>query len=139
MGNEVMIDGVFPVAKQDIQLMLEAGYLYMELGKNTEAEEIFLGVSALIPHSEIPHTALGNLYFSMGRFSQALKAHQKAVEKKPDSSLAYASIGESYLFLNKSAEGMEALDKAIALDPEGSSGGAFASHLKEAYKLGVFG
>jgi len=67
----------------------------VELGKNREAEEVFQGVSALVPHSEVPHMALGHLYFSMGRFNPALKAHQKAIALKSDSAAAHASAVNS--------------------------------------------
>ncbi|MCK5688546.1 hypothetical protein KAI87_04705 [Myxococcota bacterium] len=133
-----MIRGIVEVSKRDVQIMLEAGYLYMELNKNQEAEEILQGVGYLIPHSDIPHTALGNLYFSMGHFAPALKAHKKAVEINPESALAHASVGETLLFLHKYAEAMTHLDKAISLDPEGSAG-QMAESLKQARDMGVFG
>lgn len=138
MTQELMVQGLIGVPQKDIVLLLEAGYLYMELGKTKEAEEVFLGVCALVPHSEVPQMALGHLYFSMGRFNPALKAHQKAAELNAQSAAAHASVGETLLFLRKPAEALAELDKAIALDSEGSAG-QFAKALKEAQELGIFG
>ncbi len=138
MTEDVMVQGLIPVPKKHLGLLLEAGYLYMELGKNKEAEEVFQGVCALAPHSEVPQMALGHLYFSLGRFNPALKAHQKAVELNPESAAAHASVGETLLFLRKHGEAIAELDKAVALDAVGSAG-QFARALKEAHGLGIFG
>ena len=128
MSEDLIIQGIIPVPQRDVTLLLEAGYLYMELGKN----------KALIPHSEVPHLALGNLYFSMGRFTPALKAHQKAAELNPGSAAAHASIAEALFFLKKPKDAVQAVDKAISLEPEGPAG-QFAKYLKEAHELGIFG
>ncbi len=138
MTEELIVQGIFPIPQRDLTLLLEAGYLYMELGKNKEAEEVFNGVSALIPHSEVPHMALGNLYFSMGRFTPALKAHQRAAELNPESAAAHASIGEALFFLKKPKEALVAVEKAMQLEGEGPAG-QFAKYLKEAHELGIFG
>ena len=46
----------------------------MLLGNFKEAEEIFAGVAALVPHSEVPLICLGNLAFSQGRYERALQS-----------------------------------------------------------------
>lgn len=137
MADDTKIPGIIPLVKREVVLLLEAGYLCMELNKYDEAEEIFVGVSAMIPHSDVPHTALGNLYFSQGHFTPALKAHQKAIELNAESAAAYAGAAEALFFLKKIPEAMSAADKAIELDPEGPAG-QFARSLKEARSLGIF-
>lgn len=131
------IQGIVTVSQRDITLMLEAGYLYMELKKHREAEEVFAGVMAMLPHSEVPHMAMGNLYFAQGRFAQALKSHQRATELQPQSATAYASMAEALLFLRRNDEGLQQIEKALSLEPEGPAH-EFANALKEAYDLGIF-
>lgn len=126
-----------PVSQRDITLMLEAGYLFIELNKHKEAEEIFAGVAALVPHSEVPHLALGNLHFSQGRFAPALKAHQQAVHLNGQSSIAHALTAEALFFLKKTDEGLVALNRALTLPDDGSAH-EFAKALKEAYDLQLF-
>jgi tetratricopeptide (TPR) repeat protein len=138
MAEEMIVQGIVPVSQKDVALLLEAGYLFMELGKNKEAEEVFGGVSCLVPHSEVPHMALGHLFFSLGRFNPALKEHQRAIELNPQSAAAHASAAETLFFLRKPKDALDLIDKAIGLDPSGSAGG-FARSLKEAHGLGVFG
>lgn len=137
MSDTQIIQGIVPVEKQDVVLLLEAGYLLMELAKHKEAEEVFHGVSALAPNSEVPHMALGHLYFSQGRLNPALKSHQKAVQLNPASAAAHAAVGEALMFLRRHGEAIKALDKAIALEPNGPAA-EFAHALKESHTLGVF-
>lgn len=138
MSEEQLVKGIIDVPQKQVTLLLESGYLYMELGKVDEAEEVFTGVAAMIPHSEVPHIALGHLYFAQGHFNPALKANQKAVELNPNSAAAHAAVGEIFFFLNQSEKAVGHLDKAIALEPE-SPAAAFAKALREAHGVGVFG
>ena len=131
-----MVDGLVPVPQEEVALLLECGYLYMEMHKPKEAEEIFNGVAALVPHSEVPLLCLGNLFFSMGRFDRALKFHQDALKKSPASALAQAHVGESLLFMKKRAEGKAALERAVSMAPEGEAA-AFANSLLDALAAGV--
>lgn len=136
-SSSMVEHSLVPVSQRDVTLMLEAGYLFIELGKHKEAEEIFAGVAALVPHSEVPHLALGNLHFSQGRFAPALKAHQQAVQLNSQSAIAHALTAESLFFLKKTADGVQSLDRALALPDDGSAH-EFAKALKEAYDLQLF-
>ena len=138
MADEHMVKGIIDVPRTDVMLMLESGYLFMELGKNKEAEEVFDGLCAMFPQNDVPYAALGNLYFSQGKFTPALKAHQKAVECQPTSASAHAGMAEAFFFLKRFDEAIGAADQAIKLDTDGSAG-QFAESLKEAHELGIFG
>jgi tetratricopeptide (TPR) repeat protein len=136
MSDPVMVDGLIPVSQGEVGLLLESGYLYLEMQKFKEAEEIFNGVAALVPHSEVPLICLGNLHFSQGRFERALKFHKEALKKNPDSALAQAHVGEALLFMKKKSEGKTALEKAIQMEPDGDAA-AFASSLLDGIAAGV--
>src|SRR6188768_1279072 len=107
--SEEVINALVPVLHRDVVLLLEAGYLLMELSKHQEAEEVFSGVAALVPRSEVPHMAMGHLYFSMGRFGPSLKSHQRAIELNPDSAAAHAATAETLFFLRKPQEAQESI------------------------------
>jgi tetratricopeptide (TPR) repeat protein len=138
MADVEMLKGLVEVPQPEAALLLEAGYLYMEMGKPRDAEEVFAGVAALLPHSDIPLVALGNLEFSQGHFQRALKHHQEALKVKPGSALAQAHVGEALLWLKKGDEGVTALKKAIELDGDGASA-AFARALLDAWEQGAIG
>jgi tetratricopeptide (TPR) repeat protein len=135
--SEHIVKGIVDVPQSEVALLLEAGYLHMELGKWKEATEIFTGVAALVPHSDVPHVALGNLFFSQGKFTQALKAHREALKVNPDSALAQAHVGEALLFMKKTDEGLAELNRAIEMQPEGLAAD-FAKSLLEAHEVGCF-
>lgn len=131
-----MVEGIVSVPQDEVALLLECGYLYMEMQKPREAEEIFSGVAALVPQSEVPLICLGNLFFSQGRYDRALKFHRDALGKQPGSALAQAHMGEALIFLNKKDEGKAALQKAASMEPE-SDAAAFANSLLDALAAGV--
>ena len=131
-----MLKGLIEVPQPEASLLLEAGYLYLEMGKAKEAADVFTGVAALLPHSDVPLVALGNLEFSQGHFQRALKHHQEALKLKPKSALAQAHLGEALLWLKKTDEGVKALQQAIAMEPEGMPA-SFARALLEAHEAGT--
>ncbi|MBM4281893.1 MAG: tetratricopeptide repeat protein [Deltaproteobacteria bacterium] len=138
MADVEMLKGLIEVPQPEAALLLEAGYLFMEMGKPKDAEEVFAGVAALLPESDVPLVALGNLEFSQGHYQRALKHHQEALKVKPGSALAQAHVGEALLWLKKGDEGAGALKKAIAMEPGGAAA-AFARALLDAWEQGAIG
>lgn len=136
MADEIL-HGLIDVPQGEVALLLETGYLYMEMGRPKEAEDVFVGVNALLPESDVPLVALGSLHFSQGRYQRALKFHQDALKLRPKSALAQAHIGEALLFLKKTDEGLAALHKAIEMsDDEDSHPATFAKALLQAHAAG---
>jgi tetratricopeptide (TPR) repeat protein len=135
VANNDVIAGLIEVPQAEVVLLLEAGYLLLEMKRHKDAEDVFSGVAALIPHSDVPHVALGNLLFAQGHFARALKHHEEARKVKPTSALAHAHIGETLLFLKKPADAKVALHKALELEPD-SQPAAFAQSLLDAHAAG---
>jgi tetratricopeptide (TPR) repeat protein len=127
---------VVPVARQQAMILLEAGYIWMEMGKFDKAKDIFTGAAALMPKSEVPQLALGALEFAQGRHDKALQAYRAAQRLAPNSALPRAHAGEALLFMNKVPEAMKELKAAMDLDPE-SDGARFARALVEAKEVGA--
>ena len=130
-----ILHGIVDVPQPEVAMLLESGYLYLEMGKLKEAEDIFVGVCSLLPNSDVPRVALGNLHFSQGRFQRALKFHQEGLKVRPDSALAKAHIGECLLFLRKTDNAIEALNEAMNMAPESATAN-FAKALIEAHEAG---
>ena len=126
-----------PLAKRDAMLLMESGYLWMELGEPLKAWEVFMGASVLMPRSEVPQIALGTLEFAQGRFDKALKAYRAAQRLAPKSALPRAHVGEVLLFLGKPAEALKELKAALELEAEGESA-AFVHSLLRAHDEGAF-
>lgn len=131
MSEPVVVQGLIALPQTEIALLLESGYLYMEMQKYKEAEEIFSGVAALVPHSDTPLICLGNLALTQGQYDRALRHHKEALQRQPQSSLALAHSGEALIFLKRKDEARTALNRAVTIDPEGPAG-AFAKSLLDA-------
>jgi tetratricopeptide (TPR) repeat protein len=125
-----------PMTQQEARLMLEAGYLWMDMGKFDKAREVFAGCATLMPKSEAPQLALGTLEFSQGKHQKALQAYRAAQKISPKAGLPRAYAGEALLFMGKVTEAMKELKAAQDLDPEGD-GGRLAQALLEAKASGV--
>lgn len=125
-----------PVSRQQAMLLLEAGYLWMDMGQFDKAREVFSGAALLMPRSEVPQIALGTLEFAQGRHDKALQAYRAAQRLAPHSSLPRAHAGEALLFMGKVNEAVKELKAAQDLEPE-SDGARLAQALMEAKEVGV--
>ncbi|MFL5350597.1 MAG: tetratricopeptide repeat protein [Hyalangium sp.] len=125
-----------PVAKQQAMILLEAGYIWLDMGKFDKAKDVFTGAAALMPKSEVPQLALGALEFAQGRHDKALQAYRAAQRLAPHSALPRAHAGEALLFLGKVPEAMKELKAAMDLEPEGDAA-RLAKALVEAKDAGV--
>src|SRR4051794_18596653 len=84
-----------PMQRVQAMLMLEAGYLYMDMGRYDAAREVLFGAAQLMPKSEVPQLALGTLEFVQGKHEKALQAYRAAQRLAPKSGLPRAHVGEA--------------------------------------------
>jgi tetratricopeptide (TPR) repeat protein len=125
-----------PVARQQAMILLEAGYIWMDMGKFDKAKDVFSGAAVLMPKSEVPQLALGALEFSQGRHDKALQAYRAAQRLAPSSSLPRAHAGEALLVMGKVPEATKELKAALDLEPE-SDGARLAQALMQAKDAGA--
>lgn len=110
------------LSKDEVLFLMEAGSVYRDAHRLTEAREVFAGLRAALPKSEVPEVALGSVCFSEGKYEDAIRHYQGALVKNPSSAYAFAHLGEAYLLNKQLKEAEVALKKAIELDPKGQSG-----------------
>ena len=130
------ISGLVTAPRDEGVMLLESGWLLMDLGRFDEARDVFTGAAALLPKSAVPHLAMGTLEFAQGRHDKALQAYRKAQAINPKSGLPRAHAGEALLFLGKVKEAEKELNAAIELDPRGD-GAKLAKALLEAREAGA--
>lgn len=121
--------------RQDLIVIMEAGYIYLGMGRFPEARDVFEGASVLSPESEIPLVAIGTTYFAQQKFDPAIKAYQRALALRGDSPFAHAYLGEALFFRGRKDEARKELERAASLDPDGTAGG-FAKSLLGLVKNG---
>lgn len=125
-----------PVARQQAMILLEAGYIWLDMGKADKAKDVFAGAAVLMPKSEVPQLALGALEFAQGRHDKALQAYRAAQRLAPNSSLPRAHAGEALLFMGKVPEATKELKAAMELEPD-SDGARLAEALMQAKDAGA--
>lgn len=118
------------VQRDDLVVMLEAGYIYLAMQKFQEAKDVFEGISTLVPSHEVPQVALSNVYFAQAKFLESIRTLKAALKGHEDSAFVWAHLGESQLFYGKKSEAIESLNKASTLEPKGQSGDFARSLLK---------
>jgi tetratricopeptide (TPR) repeat protein len=118
------------VPGEDLRILMEAGYLYLGMLRYKDAQEVFEGVVALAPKSDVPLVALGNVFCVQAQFDKAIKTYQQALSIDPQSAFAQAYLGEALLFKGEKDGAVQALTKASQMDPQGKSGD-FARSLVE--------
>ncbi|MDO8643610.1 MAG: tetratricopeptide repeat protein [bacterium] len=126
---------MIPIEKEDLIVMMEAGYIYLGMGRFAEAEEVFEGVSVLAPKSEVPLVALGSVFFAQGKFDRAVQHYKKAIHLTPESAFAHAYMGEALFFQGNKKEALTFLKKGTVLDAGGKTG-YFAQTLLDAIQKG---
>ena len=109
-------------SKEEIALLMEAGFVYRDSGRFQEARDVFRGVRALVPKSEIPEVALGTVSFQAREFDSAITHYKNALELNPRSAYACAHLGEAEIFNLDKEAARPHLKKALELDPKGEFG-----------------
>lgn len=124
-----------PMAREHLALLMEAGYICLGMQRFKEAKEIFEGVAALKPESEIPLVALAGISFCRGKLKEAIQTYQKALKMNPESLYAKAYLGEAFFFDGQKQEAVRLLKEVGQLETKGPTGD-FARALLDALEKG---
>lgn len=127
--------GPIDIKRDDLRLLLEAGYIYLAMGRFKEARDVFEGIHVLTPEHEVPVVALANVLFAQRKFLPAIRTLKEAIKLNDQSAFAHAHLGEALLFYGKKSEAIAMLDRAQQLEPKGRAG-EFARSLKELIQMG---
>ena len=126
----------FTSDNEEVRLLMEVGYFYLDMGRPKDAREVFEGVAALTPKSEYPLLGLGSAYFHEKKFPQAKRSYESAIGMNGKNGMAQALLGETLIFMKQPDAARVALGKASALSAEESVQN-FVKHLSHALDAGV--
>lgn len=104
------------VPREDIIVMLEAGYIYLAMRRFKEAKTVFEGICQLAPKHDVPMVAVSNVYFAQGKYLETIRLLKKAIKDNPNSAFAWAHLGEAQLFHGKRDDALQSLEKAAEID-----------------------
>ena len=121
--------------RDDLQALLEAGFILRAAGRLDDAQVVFQGVQALSPTSSVAEVALGTVDFQRGDYAKARQRYERVIEANPRDAWAFAHLGEAELFDKREDQARAALDKAVELDPKGPNGALARRLLKLADEI----
>lgn len=101
----------------DVALYEKLGYLYLRIGDEARAEELFRQAIQVDPALGSPHLALGTLYQSQGLEAQAVAAFQEAIEKQPTEPKTYRQLADLWLARGDPQEAVGVYALAIRNNP----------------------
>jgi tetratricopeptide (TPR) repeat protein len=123
---------------EEIRLIADLGHALASHGRNDEALQIFLGLSALAPATGYFQSALGALYLRLGDYDLALFHLNTALNLDPRDLPAYVNRGETYLRLDLPEPAKRDLRMALAVAENYSSPDGKDSYLARAKALLAF-
>jgi predicted Zn-dependent protease len=111
------LDQVRP-SDEELRVILEAGFALRYTRRLDEAADIFRGVAALLPKSDVPRVALGTVELERGKFAEAQSACEEALRNDPESLYARVHRAEALLFQKRRSEAETELNAIMVADPE---------------------
>ena len=82
----------------EVQFLMESGYLASDLGRHQQASDIFLGVAALLPDDPTPVAAIGGVLLAAGQINEAVDYLEKALKSFGGDPYLMAHLAEALLF-----------------------------------------
>jgi predicted O-linked N-acetylglucosamine transferase (SPINDLY family) len=104
--------------QQQIQTLIQQGWLFHQQGQFQEAEKIYLQVLRLQPKNFDANQLLGTLSAQTKQFDKALKYLSKALQIKPDFVEGYNNKANVLKELRRLDEAIMSYKKAIQLNPQ---------------------
>lgn len=125
------------VPRDDVVVMLEAGYIYLAMKRFKEARQVFEGICEIAPNHDVPTVALANVFFAQEKYMEAIRTLKGAIKDNPNSAFAHAHLGEAQMFYGKRDEARESLNKASKLEPsKDGKAGEFARSILHLMDIG---
>jgi len=125
------------VTQDEIQFLMESGYLCRDSGRHQQAVDIFNGVAALLPGDPIPQAAIGSVLLASGQVDEAIRQLEGALKSFPEDPFTMAHLGEALLCKKETARAKDIFEKVMANDPQGPGGvmaKSFLNFIAEANK-----
>ena len=97
----------------NVQRLMEVGFVAVGNGLLVDAETIFFGVQAVRPDSELPLIGRAFLLMNSKLFGDAIQLLRLAVEKNPDSDFAVSFLGAALKMSGHNHAGNEVLQQVL--------------------------
>ena len=109
---ELALKSALGYQRDNIELELRLGEVYLAMGKRSSARDVFRGILERHPHSDRAWAALGLLEGELGKHEDALEKLERALEENPLLPQAQLAYGELLLLEGKPADALAAFRNA---------------------------
>lgn len=103
---------------QDVELLLDMGLLYDEMGNYDAAKEMYEKVLQIDPKDARGYYSLAIAYDNEKNYIKAIKYYKKAIELDPYYDKAYFFLANAYDELGEKKKAIKFYHKVIELSPE---------------------
>jgi tetratricopeptide (TPR) repeat protein len=104
----------------DIDALIDRGWVYRGLGQLVNAKEDFDLVLKYVPNNQQAHLGLGVVLYESGQFDSAILHLTRAIERNPQDAYAYQWRSAVYQALTDYESAIQDLNKAVELDKHNS-------------------
>ncbi len=118
---EFALKSALSFQKDNIELSLRLGEVYLAMGDTSAARDVFRGLVERFPHSDRAWAALGLIEADLGKRDEALAKLKRALEENPLLPEVQLAYGELLLQSGKASEALTAVQTAENLlehDPQ---------------------
>ena len=104
------------IDKDNTQLILQHGFVLIQLQRFAEAKEVYREVIGLDPNNDIAHASLANVLHQLEEDELALEHHRRAIELDPTYAPHYFNYANTLYDLSEKEMALENYKKAFELD-----------------------
>ncbi len=103
--------------KENIELLLQYGFVLINLKRLDEAKETYLKVIEIDPKEDMAHGSLANVLHQLGEDREALSHHRTAIELDDTFAPHHFNYANTLYDLDQKEEALKQYKKALELDP----------------------
>ena len=104
---------------EQVQILMDAGFVATGSGRHSQAEVIFNGLAAARPESELPWLGLAVVRMNVGAPEEAAALLQdKSLQLNPDSCLVRSFLGLAHKLSGHTSEAERVLNSVVVDCPE---------------------
>lgn len=112
------LDSQITVNPNNVDLRLQRGRLYLDLGAYQAALNDFEHAVTIAPENAHAYTGIGQANFYLRDWDQAIIAYQSAIERNPSLPAAHFGMGTILYYQTRYEAAAAAFDRAAEIDPD---------------------
>jgi tetratricopeptide (TPR) repeat protein len=101
---------------ENIGILLQYGFVLIQLNRLEEAKETYLKVLELNEHEDIAHVSLANVLHKLGEDEKAIEHHIRAIELDGDYASHYFNYANTLYDMGRKEEALRFYKRAFELD-----------------------